>query len=325
MLLERALWFVEPRRVELRPCPAPALGEGQVKARALCSGISQGTELLLYRGEGPTRFDPSLDGPDDPLYPRRYGYSWVGQIVESRALDLHLGQRVFALRPHGEVHVLRARELRALPDGIPSPRATLAANLETAITVVWDAGVAFGDRVVVLGGGVVGLLVAWLCRRSGAARVRLVEPSPRRRAAGLALGVHDARPPEDDTPDGSADVVVEATGHPANLDRAILHAGPEAILVVASFYGERRSPIALGDEFHRRRLQLKASQVSSLPPQKRPRWTPERRFASVLDCLADPGLDAIVDAPVPFDEAPALYARLDAAPGASLHSVLAYG
>ncbi len=325
MPAERELWFTGPRRVELRPGePLPPLAPGEVKARALHSGLSQGTELLLYRGQGPQRFDPSLDAPGTPLYPRRYGYSWVGEIVESRTQGTEVGQRIFALRPHGDVHVLRPEAMRRIPPSIPSARATLAANMETALTVVWDAGIAIGDRVLVLGGGMVGLLTSMLAKAAGATRVTVVEPSPRRGQAALALGADEVFTPGQDEPRGDCDVVVEATGDPACLDRAIAHAGLEATIVVASFYGERHSPVALGAEFHRRRLQLKASQVSRIPSAKTARWDAERRFAVVLEKLSDPRLDALLDTVVPFAEAPAVYARLDANPGLALHTVFAY-
>jgi 2-desacetyl-2-hydroxyethyl bacteriochlorophyllide A dehydrogenase len=322
---ERELWFTGPRGVELRQGEhLPPLVPGEMKARALHSGISQGTELLLYRGEGPGEFDPCLDPPGMPVYPRRYGYSWVGEIVESRAQGAEPGQRIFALRPHGDVHVLRSEDIRFLPVSIPSARATLAANMETALTVVWDAEIAIGDRVLVFGGGVVGLLTAMLAKLAGAARVSVVESFPRRRQAALALGVDEVFAPGQDVPDGECDVVIEATGQPACLDRAIAHAGLEATIVVASFYGQRRSSVALGTEFHRRRLQLKASQVSRIPSHKAARWDTHRRFTMVLERLLDPRLDALVDAPVPFAEAPAVFARLDADPGLALHAAFAY-
>jgi len=325
MSVERELWFTGPLQVEVRTGDAlPQLAPGEVKVRALHSGISQGTELLLYRGEGPRDFDPSLDKPGTPLFPRRYGYSWVGEVVESHCAGVELGQRVFALRPHGDAHVLRLEELRKIPSSIPSARATLAANLETALTIVWDAGVAVGDRVAVLGGGVVGLLSVMVARAAGASQVLVVEPSQSRRQAALVLGAHDVRTPDNDVPDAEFDVVIEATGNPACLDRAVAHAGAEATVLVASFYGERRSPIDLGAAFHRRRLQLKASQVSRIPPHKSARWDMERRFALVTDYLLDARLDTLVEAPVPFAEAATLYARLDSDPGATIQSVFAY-
>ena len=315
-----------PRRVEIRQgVSLPALVAGQVKARALCSGISQGTELLLYRGEGPHSFDSSLDAPSAPLYPRRYGYSWVGEVVDSRAEGIEPGQRLFALRPHGDVHVVGAGQFRVLPAAVPSPRATLAANLETALNVVWDAGIALGDDVVVLGGGVVGLLAAWLAKRAGASHVHLVEPSPRRRQAAVALGADCVVAPDQDQPHANADVVIEATGQPASLDSAIMHAGEEATVVVASFYGERRSPVSLGDSFHRRRLRLLASQVSRLPPGKAPRWDVNRRWERVQEFLSDDRLDGLLDPPVPLAEAPDLFARLARDASTSLQVTLDYG
>ena len=325
MSVERELWFTGPRQVEVRTEGAlPQLAPGEVKVRALHSGISQGTELLLYRGEGPRDFDPSLDKPGTPLFPRRYGYSWVGEVLESHCASVALGQRVFALRPHGDVHIVRLEELRKVPLTIPSARATLAANLETALTIVWDAGIAVGDRVAVLGGGVVGLLAAMVARTAGANQVLVVEPSPRRRQAALVLGAHEVRTPDDDVPSAAFDVVIEATGNPACLDRAVAHAGIEATVLVASFYGARRSPIDLGTAFHRRRLQLKASQVSRIPPHKTARWDLGRRFALVTDLLLDARLDALVEVPVPFAEAASVYARLDSDPGAAIQSVFAY-
>jgi 2-desacetyl-2-hydroxyethyl bacteriochlorophyllide A dehydrogenase len=293
-------------------------------ARALVSGVSQGTELLLYRGEGPTPFDPSLDPPGAPTYPRRYGYQWVGEIVERGVGSdaLPLGTRVCALAPHGDFCLLDAAAARPLDPRIPAPRAVLAANLETAVTCVWDAGLSIGDEVVVLGGGVVGLLAGWVAAAAGA-RVRVVEPSARRREVAAALSL-SAESPESDRPRGDADVVIEATGDPAALDRAIAHAGFEATVVVASFYGVRTAPIALGADFHRRRLALRATQVSSIPPGRAPRWTRARRFDLVQALLRDAALDALVDAPEDIDTAPSVYARLDAARGHAMQTVFKY-
>src|SRR4051812_39259402 len=192
----RELWFTGPGSVEVRSSEGrSALSSGQVRVRALASGISQGTELLLYRGEGPMPFDPSLDVPGAPTYPRRYGYAWVGEVVESQSDAQPVGARIFALAPHGDEHCLDAAQVRALPSALPAERAVLAANLETAVNIAWDAGVALGDDVVVIGGGVVGLLAGYAARKSGASRVRLIEPSARRRHAALALGFTEALSP----------------------------------------------------------------------------------------------------------------------------------
>jgi 2-desacetyl-2-hydroxyethyl bacteriochlorophyllide A dehydrogenase len=319
----RELWFVAPCQVELRAvAAAEPLRSGQLRAKAVCSGISQGTELLLYRGEGPTPFDPSLDAPGTPTFPRRYGYAWVGEVLESQSADHGVGARVFALAPHAEQHSLDAASARVLPADLPAERATLAANLETAVNVVWDGGVGLGDQVVVIGGGVVGLLAGYAAKRGGAGHVRLVEPSAPRCAAALALGFDAAG--ADAAPRASADVVIEASGNPAALDSAIACAREEAVIVVASFYGQRVAPVGLGAEFHRRRLTLRASQVSRLPPSRAAGWSFDRRFALVLDLLEDPLLDALLDPAAPFADAVATYARLAREPGAALHTLFRY-
>lgn len=320
----RELWFTAPHAVELREADRAPLVSGMVRARALASGISQGTELLLFLGDGPTPFDPSLGAPDAPTYPRRYGYAWVGEVSESDASALPQGARVFGLLPHGDEHCAPASSFRRIPQLVPAERAVLAANLETAINCVWDAGIGLGDDVVVIGGGVVGLLAGHAARLSGASRLRLIEPSERRRAAALALGFDQAMAPADAQVDAPADVVIEASGRPECLDVAIGHARQEGLVLVASCYGERVAPLRLGADFHRRRLTLRSSQVSRLPPARAPGWSFERRFGLVLRLLQDPQLDLLLERPVAFAEAPALYARLARAPGELLQSVLQY-
>lgn len=310
----RALWFVGPRVVEIREEKLRALGAGEVLVSGLASGVSQGTELLLYRGEGPAVFDASLgagaSADTGTTYPRRYGYAWVGEVIAKGAeVRLPVGARVFSLATHGDAHVLDGAAVRALPEDFPATRAVLAANLETAITCVWDAQVGLGDDAVVLGGGVVGILTAWLLARSGAS-VTLVEPSAKRREAARAL-VPSAMIVAEEPSDGCADVVIEATGNPKALDLAVAWARPEGRIVVASFYGSRRWPIDLGDAFHRRRLELRASQVSSIPPRLRERWSPNRRWLLVMSLLAERALDALLAPAVAFDRAGELYASLD--------------
>jgi 2-desacetyl-2-hydroxyethyl bacteriochlorophyllide A dehydrogenase len=319
----RELWFTGPEQVEVRTGQTRELYAGQVRVRALASGISQGTELLLYGGDGPTPFDPSLDAPGAPTYPRRYGYAWVGEVVESRSDAQAVGTRVFALAPHGDEHCLEATQVRALPATVPADRAVLAANLETAVNVVWDAGIALGDEVVVIGGGIVGLLAGYAARKGGARRVCLLEPSARRRQAALALGFAEATSPSE-AGGSSADVVIEASGNPACLDQALALVRDEGIVVVASFYGQRMAPVALGTDFHRRRLSLRASQVSRLPPSRGVGWSFGRRFQLVCELLQNPALDALLDVAVPFAEAPATYARLARAPGEALQTVFSY-
>lgn len=286
----KALWFEEPHKVAIREEETPVAAPGDVLVRGLASAMSQGTELLLFKGEGPTPFDPSMGARE---YPTRYGYAWVGALED--------GTCVFGLLPHGDAHVVSPSSLRVLPSDVPATRATLAANLETAITCAWDAEVPFGANVTVFGGGVVGLLTAWILQRS--ASVRVVEKSLARMAIANELGLiaeHE-----------EADVVIEATGDPRVLDGAIETTAPGGRVVVASFYGQRKAPIALGDAFHRKRLAIVASQVSAIPPRLSARWTHARRFDLVRSLLREAALDKLIKA-VPFENAPALYERLAA-------------
>jgi 2-desacetyl-2-hydroxyethyl bacteriochlorophyllide A dehydrogenase len=318
--MPKALWFVSPGVIELHDfvCPEPTADE--VLLRGLFSAVSHGTERLLLRGEGPEPFDPSLDPPNTPTYPRRYGYAWVGEVCAGAAFPL--GTRVFALASHADYHLLPANRVRPLPATLPALRATLAAAMETAVNTVWDAQIGLGDRILVLGAGTVGLLSAYLAQKAGAASVVIVEPSPARRACAADLGVSavtleelPAAPSSNQSHSSGAardayDVVIEATGEPASLDTAIAHCASEGRIVVTSFYGEKRAPLALGARFHRERLSLISSQVSRLPPQKCARYDHDRRFSVVLQQLADARLDALFDEPVPFVAAPAAYQRL---------------
>jgi 2-desacetyl-2-hydroxyethyl bacteriochlorophyllide A dehydrogenase len=323
----RELWFVEPRAIELRAGVRAPLTAGAVRARARFSGVSAGTELLLYKGEGPTPFDPSLGGADGrdghaPTYPRRYGYAWVGEVVEvGEGAEHAIGTPVFALAPHGDEHVLARGAARALDADVPVARAVLAANLETAITCVWDSELGLGDDVIVIGAGVVGCLVALLAART-ARRVRIVEPNAARAGVARQMGLEIGE--AKDTPDGSADVVFEATGDPRALDDAIAWSRFEARIVVASFYGARTAPVALGDAFHRRRLTLRASQVSAIPPSRAHRWDHTRRFDLVRALLREPLLDALLAPAVPLSEAANLYAALAGSPPAQPQAVFSY-
>jgi 2-desacetyl-2-hydroxyethyl bacteriochlorophyllide A dehydrogenase len=308
--MAKALWFVAPGRVELREQDLGEPGPSEVLAKGLFSALSWGTERHLFAGTGPVPFDPSLDPPGAPTYPRRYGYAWVGEVQVGA---LAAGTRVFALATHADAHVLSRERVRPLPASLPPLRATLAASLETAITVVWDARIGLGDHVLVLGGGSIGTLCAWLARRAGAARVHVVEPSAARSGALRALGLSDIHTPSEFDPVAARalgfDVVVEATGEPSALDTAILCVRREGRVVVASFYGQRTAPIALGERFHRERLTLISSQVSLIPEHKRARFDHDRRFTLVLELLTEDSLDALFDPPVPFPDAALVYER----------------
>lgn len=303
----------------------PSFATGTVLVQGIASGVSQGTEMLLFGGEGLDPFDPSLSNYAASRYPCRYGYAWVGEVIE-RAADLAspaIGTRVFALAPHGDLHMLPVNQVRVLDSSIPAVRAVLAANLETAVNCVWDSGMSIGDHVNIFGAGVVGLLIAWLSIKAGA-DVLIVEKSERRRTFANRLGIATTAAPDASNSLPDADVVIEATGQPATLAAAIDSTAREGRVIVVSNYGGRSHPLNLGDHFHRRRLTIRSSQVSSIPAERGPRWTFDRRFELVKRLLADTWLDALLDNRVDFDDAPAVYAHLQARPDEHLQTVFVY-
>jgi threonine dehydrogenase-like Zn-dependent dehydrogenase len=240
-------------------------------------------------------------------FPVKYGYLSVGRVVDgARAL---LGKTVFCLHPHQSRYVVSTDDVVVLPGGVEPARAVLAGNLETAINGLWDGDVKPGDRVRVVGAGVVGSLAAYLAARIPGCEVELVDVIAERAAVAAALGATFAAP---ERARGDADVVLHASGDASGLATAISLAGPEATVVELSWYGDRRCEVPLGGAFHSRRLTLRGSQVGRVPPSQRPRWTTRRRLALALSLLTDPALDALVDGESPFEAMPALLPRLGA-------------
>jgi threonine dehydrogenase-like Zn-dependent dehydrogenase len=323
-LSTRELWFTGPRAVEVRMGPDPGAPDpDQLIVRCIYSGVSHGTERLLYLGEAPSSgFDDSLGNASpnsSATYPRRYGYAWVGRVERGEKK----GALVFGLLAHGDVHRVAWDALRVLPEDLPPRRAVLAANAETAVNCVWDARISLGDRVCVLGGGEVGALVATFARRAGA-DVTVIEPAGARREILSELGLVSHEAAHTESLADTFDVVVEATGRPAALDLAMTLAAREARVAVASFYGARRAPVDLGVAFHRKRLVLVSTQVSAIPADKASRWSFGRRFELVTSLLRDDKLDALLGEPVPFDQAPRAYASLATEPGPVRKIVFAY-
>lgn len=321
-----AFWSLPPDRGELRPAALPALGEGEVCVRSLYSGISRGTECLVFRGEVPASEYQRMRAPfqqGDFPGPVKYGYISVGVVEDGRgsaARDL-VGKEVFCLHPHQQRYIVPASAVVPLPAGLPAPRAVLAANMETAINAVWDAAPTVGERIAVIGAGVVGALVAWLCGRIPGTQVELVDVDPGRAALAAALGVLHRLPEE---AGAECDLVVHASGNPAGLARALELAGQEARIVEMSWYGLRSVPLALGGAFHARRLSLRSSQVGHLPPSQAPRWDHRRRMELALALLVDERLDVLISGESPFAALPQLMARLAREPGGALCERIRY-
>src|SRR5262245_60573467 len=312
----RAFWIVAPGRGEIRDEPVPAPGPDDVVVRAELSAISRGTESIVFQGRVPASEHQRMRAPfqtgDFPA-PVKYGYASVGR-VEHGPREL-VDRRVFVLYPHQTRYVVPAIAVHVLPDDVPSRRAVLAANLETAVNGLWDAHPRLGDRIVVIGAGTVGCLVAWLASGTRGTSVELVDVNPDRQSVAAALGVRFATP-STVTPD--ADLVIHASGSASGLELACAIANVEATIVEMSWYGDQVVPLRLGEHFHVRRLSLKSSQVGTITPAQRPRWDSGRRMRLVMALLADPVLDALVTEESDFDELPSIMPRVATMPGASV-------
>jgi 2-desacetyl-2-hydroxyethyl bacteriochlorophyllide A dehydrogenase len=309
----RAFWIVEPGRGEIREEIIPQAGSEDVEVRALFSGISRGTEALVFNGRVPPseygRMRAPFQAGDFPA-PIKYGYASVGRV--DRGPQGVQGRNVFVLYPHQTRYVVPARSAYLLPEQVPPGRAILAANLETAINGLWDARPHVGDRIAVIGAGTVGCLVAWLARQIAGCDVQLIDVNPRRRAIAAKLDVPFATPEEAAE---HADVVVHASGSPSGLELGLQLAAFETRIIEMSWYGSETVPLALGGAFHAKRLSLISSQVGSVAASQRARWDHRRRMELAISMLRDPGLDALITGESEFERLPATMAQLSEAPG----------
>ncbi|WP_137128249.1 zinc-binding alcohol dehydrogenase [Roseomonas sp. HF4] len=326
MITSRALWSVAPGRCELREERLPPPAPGQALVRALATGISRGTERLVLAGRVPASQRAAMRCPlqaGDFPFPVKYGYSAVG-IVEDGPAELR-GQRVFVLHPHQDRFLAPVAMCVPVPDAVPDARAVLAANMETAVNVLWDARPLAGERALVIGAGVVGLLVAALLARMPGMEVVVCDIDPRRRGVAEALGARFAAP--EDAP-ADRDLVIHASADPSGLRRALELCAFEARIVEASWYGDREASLPLGEAFHAKRLQIVSTQVGAVAPAMRGRRTHGQRMALALALLADPRLDALAGPVTRFEDLPETMPRLlNPPPGepAPLCPVVAYG
>lgn len=327
----QGVWFTGPRRVETASVELPPLTPGDVLVRTLYSGLSAGTELLAYRGE----IDPDL-ALDETIgalggtfrYPFRYGYSCVG-VVEAGPSDVAEGTLAFAYHPHQDRFVVRAGDIVPL-GAVDARRATLFPLVETALQITLDAGGVLGEPVVVFGLGAVGALTAVLLQRAGA-HVVAAEPLGWRRAAAGRAGVEAVEPAAVSAAlaargvTGGVPLVVEASGQPAVLAAALGLLAHEGTALVASWYGTKDVHLPLGAEFHRRRLTIRSTQVSTIPARLSDRWSTARRRLAVRDLLTELPLDVLATHEFPFEEAPAAFAAVDRGEAGLIHTALCYG
>jgi threonine dehydrogenase-like Zn-dependent dehydrogenase len=298
----RAFWIEDRSRSTIRPVALPAPGPDDIVVETQFSGISRGTETLVFRhGVPPSQYAamrcPFQEG-DFPA-PVKYGYSAVGRAVGGppEVRD----RLVFVLHPHQTRFVVPALAAIPLPQDVPPGRAVLAANMEAALNGVWDAEIMAGDRVCVIGGGAVGLLVAYLAVRIVGVSVLLIDVDPAKAAAAGALGL-----PFRTSAEGVGDfkVVIHASGNPDGLRAALAVAAFEATILEMSWFGDRDVPLPLGEAFHSRRLTIRSSQVGAVAACRRARWTHRRRLELALRLLADDRLDALISGESPFESLP---------------------
>jgi 2-desacetyl-2-hydroxyethyl bacteriochlorophyllide A dehydrogenase len=329
----RTLYFTEPGRIDLHDEPLDPPTGDELLVETAASGISAGSELLVYRGEFPESVpvDETIDALDGSFeYPLAYGYSAVGEIVEAGpASEQWAGERVFCFAPHA-THIRSSPEaVIPLPADIDTEAATLLPTVETATNLVLDGQPRVGERVVVFGAGPVGLCTTHVLAGFPLAELVVVEPIESRRQTARALGADRAIAPEDDVSFGTgdpsgADLVYELSGQPETLDAAIASAGYDSRVVVGSWYGTKRVDVDLGGSFHRDRIDLRSSQVSTLAPELRGRWDKSRRFEVAFDRLRALDSEALTTHRIPFGDAADAYALLDTNPTDALHVVLTY-
>ncbi|MFI2203386.1 dehydrogenase [Streptomyces sp. NPDC020192] len=306
----RAFWLRSPGHGELRDVTLEEPAEGEVLVRALYSGVSRGTETLVFRGQVPASQHTVMRAPfqeGDFPGPVKYGYLSVGMVEEGPA-DL-IGRTVFCLYPHQSRYVVPVNAVTVVPESVPPGRAVLAGTVETAVNALWDASPLVGDRIAVVGGGMVGCSVAALLARFPGVRLQLVDADPARAKTAEALGVDFATP---DAALGDCDLVVHASASEAGLTRALQLLAVEGTVVELSWYGDRRVSLPLGEAFHSRRLSLRGSQVGTVSPAARPGRGYAERMTLALDLLADPALDALITGESAFEQLPDVMPQLAA-------------
>ncbi len=328
-----SVWFPRAREVEIRSETVGAPGAGEVRVRALASGLSHGTEMLVFRGQVPANLAldlPTLAGSYG--FPIKFGYASVGQVIAVGAgvADLAPGDRVFVHHPHQEEYLASAAAAVRLPDRLPPELGVFLANCETALNVVLDAHPRLGEDVAVIGQGVVGLLLTQLLNLAGA-RITAVEPIAIRRELAIRCGADEAVAPDDAlariatrTNGRGADVVIEASGNASALQLAIDAAAFQASVVVCSWYGTKPVSLDLGSRFHRARLRLVSSQVSELDPALAPRWDRRRRREVSLSLLGELLLGPLITHRIPFARASEAYELVDQRPEETVQVILTY-
>jgi threonine dehydrogenase-like Zn-dependent dehydrogenase len=322
MSMANALWITGKQRAEMIKSELRMPTADEVTIESRFGAISRGTEALVVAGAVPEgehdRMRAPLQEGDFP-FPVKYGYAVVGTVTAGP--PGRIGETVFCLHPHQDVFHAPAAMAVPVPATVPPSRAVLAANMETALNALWDAGVQAGDRVAVVGGGLLGLLVAYLAANVAGTRITVVDIEPERKVPATALGCGFAEPHEALSIAGGSDVVIHASASSKGLTTAISLAGFEARIVEMSWFGERVVEVPLGGAFHSQRLSIIASQVGHVPASRRARWPLARRMAVAMDLLADGRLDCLLSGETAFADLPQSYCGILADPGTLCHRI----
>lgn len=318
----RAFWLAEPGRGEIRDEDLPPRGADEVLVKTRFSAISRGTEALVFDGLVPPSQYDAMRAPfqrgDFPA-PVKYGYISVGTVVEGP--EARRGSTVFCLHPHQDFYRVPASAVVPVPKTVPARRAVLAANMETAVNGLWDAGAGIGDRISVVGAGLVGCLIAALAARIPGAEVTLIDTDPDKAPVAATLGAEFALP---ESARGDADLVIHASGSPEGLQTALALAAFEATVLEMSWFGSRPVAVPLGEGFHAKRLTLKSSQVGHVPPLRRATWSHRRRLEMALSLLADPVFDALITGESAFQDLPETLRSLSRHPTGALCHLIVY-
>ncbi len=317
-----ALWFQAREQAAILPESLPEVTKGWCEIRTHFSALSPGTERLVYCDRVPPELAEEMRCPymvGHFSFPVKYGYSLVGTI--SAGPTDWLGRQVHVLHPHQDRCVVRCEDVYALPPDVPPGRATLASNLETAVNVLWDAQVALGERVLVVGFGIVGSLVARLLSLMPGVQLEVVDTAPAKQRLANDMGFHS---PNIDNLDPSFDLAIHASASSEGLQAALDHVGFEGRVVELSWYGTRPVTVQLGGTFHNQRKRIISSQVSSIAPAQRPRWDNQRRKALVFDLLRRPEFDAHITHTVGFGDLPQVFQRLAQPPTEGLAYLVDY-
>ena len=332
----RTIYFTAPRQVELREEPLSVLGADEVLVETICSAISAGTEMMIYRGQFPNNVDAINSISSGLHYPTSYGYASVGRVTEiGKSVDGEWENRlVFSFQTHTSHFITKPKSLIPIPASLSPEAACFLPNMETAVNLVQDAAPILGERVLVLGQGVIGLLTTALLKEFPLETLVTADHYLLRREASLGLGItasldptaadfcekalshcHRALVPQRDITElpkrGGFDLAFELSGNPAALNDAITLTAFSGRIVIGSWYGEKRTPIELGSVFHHSRIKLISSQVSTIAPELSARWDKQRRFDVAREALKRIQPQKLITHRFPIEHANEAYRLLD--------------